>query len=122
MGREVHGADIEDGGLVLFVLNSGDLLQVVLSAVVPSALQPRNLHVALVAPHALHPHLRQLRLALRERNSHCVLVEGFHCFGLVLLALYLGFQLFLDRRHALKVAIIIEILGRNHSSSSSTIE
>lgn len=96
MVRGVHGADIEDGGLVLFVFDSGDLLQVVFSAVVPSALQPWNLHVALVAPHALHPHLRQLGLALRQGNSHCVLVEGFHGLGLVLLALYLGLQFFLD--------------------------
>lgn len=96
MVRGVHGSDIEDGWLVLFVFDSGDLLQVVFSAVVPSALQPWNLHVALVAPHALHPHLRELGLALRQGNSHCVLVEGFHSLGLVLLSLYLGFQFFLD--------------------------
>jgi hypothetical protein len=97
MGREVHGADVEDGGLVDLILNAHDLLQVVLSPVVPAAPESGHLHAALDVPDALEADLGQLPLALRERDGHRVLVEGLHGVGLLEARLDLRLQFLLDR-------------------------
>lgn len=100
MRRKVHWSNIENGRLILLVFNSSDLLQVVLSTVVPAALQSWDLHITLVAPHALHSDLWELSLALREGDRDCILVKGFHGLWLVDLAFYLGFELLLNGRHS----------------------
>jgi hypothetical protein len=103
--REIHGADVDDRRLVGFALNTDDFLDVVLSAVVPFAMQFGGRDGrGLVDPLAGDSQFHELRLGLCESDVEGVFVKGFHGFRLVLFGFNFGLELVSEGGHLIIIS------------------